>query len=694
MCWKSLGATMKTGAYSLLLSAFLIADLVICGHSPGLCGIVFLTWLPFSCVSWGLIYFKSFSLSERDLITTESCLITGFWFSSLAFLVPVFFSPSFHFTVAVFLLWNVAPLAFLLCYPDSLRTVNVDYSNLLILLVVGLAMSLWCQTGIIQKIHGLHQITFLPWSDHFVHASIIQRLYECQKLGVPQEFGLICGFSAPLYHYGSYMMSVVLMAITDIPAINVSTAFWLPMGAILSGLAAFALGNSLWGKKEGLVSCVAVTLMPDPYMYGCGLGYFSYHFLGQTGAALYYAEAITAIGLTLIAIGIKSGNSKALIAGFIPIVSSVLFKAHIFAIAFPVACIWTILFFPSMTKIRRAMWMFVVSAWCIIVAFIFYPLGYISIGEPWALEFFRGNFAGISPNDPRLFNLMFGLTQTTATILDDLIIGAVLLWLAVLGPMLIVGIVLFCLLSWKKSLSYVDFLPFIFLTVWTAMVMLLPSNQYGNLDEFHHRPFHVVYYIFMIWVAGRLSNLMLPTSFNRLPQHAGLLAPMIGLLLIPWHFGKDVLNIGPCASAHHRFKIDNGLYESAKFIRSHGKLGDIFLDSHEDSYLNVVTGISQCRPFLSLPYHLFVSRHASGSSLIQHRQRLHDELRRCDSVECISRIAKTYNVRWYLTHPSDSLTWELNLDMKPVFESHGYRVFDLDRVARINAPNQLHFFLK
>jgi hypothetical protein len=166
---------------------------------------------------------------------------------------------------------------------------------------------------------------------------------------------------------------------------------------------------------------------------------------------------------------------------------------------------------------------------------------------------------------------------------------------------------------------------------------------------------------------------------------------MIGLLVIPLYYGKDVLKIGPCADRHQNFKIDKGLLESAEFVRSHGKLSDIFLDSREDAYLNVVTGISQCRPFLSEPYHVFVSRHASGSGLIQHRQKLHDELKQCDSVECISRIAKTHGVRWYLTHPSDSLTWESNLNIKPVFKSHRYRVFYLDPAARISPQSGLFF---
>ncbi len=156
------------------------------------------------------------------------------------------------------------------------------------------------------------------------------------------------------------------------------------------------------------------------------------------------------------------------------------------------------------------------------------------------------------------------------------------------------------------------------------------------------------------------------------------------LLVVPWHFGKDVLDIGPCANRHQHFKIENGFWKAAEFVRSHTKLGEILLDSREDRFLNVITGISECRPFLSEPYHRFVSKHDSGFSSIEYRQQCHEELRKCDSAECINRIAKANKIRWYLTHPSDSLTWESNPNMKQVFEAEGYRVFDLDKAQSVH----------
>ncbi len=675
---------MRTVAYCVSLSVFLITNLMICGKAPGLIGVIFLIWLPFTCVIWGVIYFRLFSYPAGNWVNAEACLIVGFWLTSLFLLLPVFFSPNFYLMVFVFTIWNGIAAYCLFHKPDALGVLNLRWSNLWLLLVIGLAMSLWSQTAIIQKIVGVDHITFLPWSDHFVHASIIQRLYECSRLVAPQEFAMMSGIPAPLYHYGSYIIPSILRAVSDIPAINISTAFWLPLGATMSGLGAFVLGNGLWSKREGVACALIIVLTPDPFMYGCGLGYFSYHFLGQTGAALYYAEAIAAVGLSLVGQGIAASNNREILAGLIPILTLVLFKAHVFLLVFPATCLWIILFFPSMTKTGRLLWILGLIACSTMIALVGSHLGYIAVGKPWALEFFRGIFAGASPSDPWIYEWLFGLTQKTMTIWDDVVVGTILLWFATLGPLLMLGVLLLVCLGAKKLLNFIDALPFLCIAVWTTLALVMPANQYGNLDEFHHRPFHVVYYVFVIWLTGRSCNLLFEKA-DQWKHNATILGPKIPialsliaamLLIVPWYFGKGVLNIRPCADHHQNFKINKGLWEAAEFIRIHGKPGEVFLDSREDGVLNVIAGTSERRPFLSEPYHRFVSRHASGSGLIEQRRKLHDELKKCDSVQCINRIAKSHDLRWYLAHPEAGLTWESNLHMKPVFDSRGYRVFD------------------
>ncbi|MGP8284363.1 MAG: hypothetical protein ACLQT6_16830, partial [Desulfomonilaceae bacterium] len=564
---------MRTVAYCVSLSVFLITNLMICGKAPGLIGVIFLIWLPFTCVIWGVIYFRLFSYPAGNWVNAEACLIVGFWLTSLILLLPVFFSPSFYLMVFVFTIWNGIAAYFMFQKPDALGVLNLRWSNLWLLLVIGLAMSLWSQAAILQKIAWSDHITFLPWSDHFVHASIIQRLFECQKLGIHQEFAMMSGIQAPLYHYGSYIIPSVLRALSDIPAINISTAFWLPFGAILSGLGAFALGNGLWSKTEGVACALVIALLPDPFMYGCGLGYFSYHFLGQTGAALYYAEAIAAVGLSLVGQGIAASYNRQILAGLIPILTLVFFKAHVFLIVFPATCLWIILFSRSIIGAKRAWGMSFLLMSAGMAALVATLLNGVSLDKPWTLEFFRGVFAGSSPHDPWIYAWLFGLTQKTVTIWDDVVVGTILLWFATLGPLLMFGVVLLVCLGAKKRLNFIDALPFLLIAIWTTLVLLMPANQYGNLDEFHHRPFHVVYYIFVIWLFGRASGLLIE-NLGAWRQNGTILGPKIPialsliaalLLIIPWYFGKGVLNIRPSADHHQNFKIDKGLWEAAEF---------------------------------------------------------------------------------------------------------------------------------
>ena len=146
-------AIMRTVAYCVSLSAFLIADLTLCGKAPGLIGVIFLIWLPFSCVIWGVIYFRSFSVSVSNYVPAEACLIIGFWLTSLSLLLPVFFSPSFYLTAFLFMIWNGIALYFLFQIPDRLGVLDLRWSNLWLLLVTGLTKEMIAEISQTAAVH-------------------------------------------------------------------------------------------------------------------------------------------------------------------------------------------------------------------------------------------------------------------------------------------------------------------------------------------------------------------------------------------------------------------------------------------------------------------------------------------------------------------------------------------------------------
>ncbi len=144
---------------------------------------------------------------------------------------------------------------------------------------------------------------------------------------------------------------------------------------------------------------------------------------------------------------------------------------------------------------------------------------------------------------------------------DDVAVETILCGSPLWVPLMIAGAGLVIWLLVKRLLDFRDALPFLWMATWTALVLVMPVNHYGNLDEFHHRPFHVVYYIFIIWLAGRSINLFLKRVDQRKLQSTipgpklklALISLSALLLIVPWHFGKGVLNIGPCANRHQNF---------------------------------------------------------------------------------------------------------------------------------------------
>lgn len=676
--------------YCFLLAVLYFVDLTICGAVPNYIGILFLLSIPVTCIVWGRLYYKVFSIDEADVLSIESCLIAGFWLISLVVTFFIFCLPRLANMIVLYTIMCAVALCLLVFKRKTVYPVYLTPSSIGLLVIAGLATSLWSQTGIIQNIVCGPKIIFLPWSDHFLHSEMIQRLYENSMLGRSQEFSMMSGIPAPLYHYASYIFSSLLRSMTDVPSINISTAFWLPFGGLISGIGAFVFGNLMWGKKEGLFCALAITLLPDPYSLGCGSGYFSYHFLGQAGAAHYYANGISAVSLGLLAQGISKKEVRIILAGLVMICTVIFFKAHVFVVVFPAACFWLILSFPQLPVIKRLIGILSLGVVLGLATLLAWSCSYISLGRPWAMEFFRNIFSsGV------LRTTIFSLSQRTSAQLDDLIVGTLLIWGGAFGPMLILAVILICYLIKKGLKNFKDAVPFLFLFFWTALFLLLPANTanfMGTVDEFHHRPFHVVYYFLVVWLIGRFSNLLIEQN-SWISRKCDLMNPRIELMLwaislfllvIPLKLGKNALIVGSWTYSHQNLNIDIGFWKTAEFVRHHGKLGDILLDSSGDNYFDIVGGIGERRPFLSEPYGRWISEDSPAFGLIKERREIHNALKECVSQECIGRIAQQNNINWYLLHPGDKILWSEEALRKSLFESNGYRVFDIYRFG--NSP--------
>ena len=65
-----------------------------------------------------------------------------------------------------------------------------------------------------------------------------------------------------LYHYASYAIPAAGSAMLPGAAYEVFASFLLPVGVLLTGLAAFAFAGSVWGRWPAVAASFAILLVP------------------------------------------------------------------------------------------------------------------------------------------------------------------------------------------------------------------------------------------------------------------------------------------------------------------------------------------------------------------------------------------------------------------------------------------------
>ena len=134
--------------------------------------------------------------------------------------------------------------------------------GLLSVIVCLVAATGWSQDLILPTNSIEDGIVFKPWSDFFVHATIVPR-----SLGAQTLFKLVIT-SGRAFPQSSTTTRVtpsphVWRKSGICPAYATVVGFWAPFGSFLTGLASYALGRAIWSQGAGLAALMATSLIPD-----------------------------------------------------------------------------------------------------------------------------------------------------------------------------------------------------------------------------------------------------------------------------------------------------------------------------------------------------------------------------------------------------------------------------------------------
>ena len=213
----------------LAISIFLVVWITLASGSFNLRSAVFLLGLPWALLRAGGIITAALRLPSFFALD----FLLGVAIVSVGVMAWKIFVPLSLWVALIVLLIAVVGIPKFL--PEHQRD-PVSALGLLSVIASLAAATGWCEDLILPTSSVQGGIVFKPWSDFFVHATIVARSLGNQTLYQVGNYEWK-GFPAGVYHYASYSLASCLAKVGHVPAYDTVVGFWAPFGSFLTGLA-------------------------------------------------------------------------------------------------------------------------------------------------------------------------------------------------------------------------------------------------------------------------------------------------------------------------------------------------------------------------------------------------------------------------------------------------------------------------
>jgi hypothetical protein len=652
----------------LAISAFLIVWITLAGGSFNLRSALFLVVLPWLLLRAGGIISAAIRLPSFFALD----FLLGVAVVSIVILGWKVFVPFSLWVALIILLIAIAGI-------PKLRPQRRDPLSSLGLLAVVVSLvtaTAWSQDLISPTSPVKDGVVFKPWSDFFFHATIIARSLQTQTLLQVGNYEWQ-GFPAIFYHYASYSLASCLAKAGHVSAYAVAVGFWAPFGSFLTALAAYALGRALWNGGAGLAALAATSLIPDGALLNIAHPSYGYFWLQHISPGGLYAMAVAGPALILVALGARERRRNWLAWGVVLGALVVFFKTQVFVAAFPLLLSYAILAWPM-----RGYWKWLVLSGCIAAGIVLLPVanrfyvgpnvGFDFSGNDWYWKLLA-NMARATRTESwyTIFRVEHPFPSHLVEAIGLLLINALGIF-AVVAP--VVWLFAACRKTWQASEG---------ISAGAVAVLLLMTfglSRQGTSDnayEFIHHPFVWAYWLVGALTAGRLFSIM--ASARPQMWTKAIVVITIGLTLVPVCYGSG-LQRGkwPVGSVHSGLRVDRGLIDCARYIRSQPPADAVAQDSGLDKFL-ILAGLSE-RPSFAARLDVWTrASKAFRESPYQEQLRKLQNLQHATNIPDLQRSVRETGIRWYLVHPGDLNVWPAEFRDHPIFESNGYKIYDMQR---------------
>ena len=272
---------MTAGELPLIVAGWLLSFLMI----SFLAGDLFLKWAL---------------RDEERFNNLPTKLLAGILCVSSALAIGIFVLPLRLAVDWIILLFLVTILWFLARRGNYVKfqpTGNLPES--IFVLVIPLLVTAWCRDILRpMELNGTLAV-IRAWPDIFFHMCQIESLTSSRGIGSISDVSMV-GATAHPYHIASYLLPAVLADVSGISGLIAFSSLLVPLGILLTALAAYSMGNLVFGKWPALAAGLGLMLLPDAFQQGLSMRFFSYHWSQQVGPAQCYGVACAAFAFTVL----------------------------------------------------------------------------------------------------------------------------------------------------------------------------------------------------------------------------------------------------------------------------------------------------------------------------------------------------------------------------------------------------------
>jgi len=512
---------------------------------------------------------------------------------------------------------------------------------------------------------------FRAWQDFFLHASEITYLRDYPAFGRHAQY--LAGAPQPLYHRASYAMSAVFSSVAGVPSLETSTTFWMPTGLLLCVLATYAYGCALGGVLAGLAAVTAVFLFPDPSTYVLKNQFLGFSWLMQISGGSGYAVALTFLALIVIATADRLPDRLGFTAAAALVGAAAAFRVHIAVMA--VGMLLLLVCFtcrPALARRRITIVLAALVAAAVAVVLIesvalaphfltgqSHPLRFLALVHQMAD--IPTTYTAWTNGRSNAVTFVIGYAMLLVSACGLMIPALVIVWL---GDML-----------GKAGHRVLLFLVALVLTH-IAIILFVPTGPSGDLSDFGHRPFVLIYAVAAASVGaagGRLlSGWSNQTYGGEWPGLVVLAGMMMAGALVPLKMGPHLQQRwGPHFSLIP-VRVED--FEAARFVRRQSRPGEYVLAADNDP-IGVFVGLTERTAWLSRR-ELYRRIGGPTGALAAERAAAHDALAPL-TFEQLQSFGRSRGLRWYVANTPASQLWPAAVTSRCAYCGRGIQVYDL-----------------